>query len=79
MRRKSIKGAHFFRDSCVLSFCGLKEKRVSFPFLFFLSSFSFPLFPFLFFLSFSFPLSRLREEYDKAMPMIAVAMNHIAS
>ncbi len=55
MRRKSIKGAHFFRDSCVLSFCGLKEKRVSFP------------------------LSRLREEYDKAMPMIAVAMNHIAS
>ncbi len=57
MRRKSIKGAHFFRDSCVLSFCGLKEKRVSF----------------------SFPLSRLREEYDKAMPMIAVAMNHIAS
>ena len=66
MRRKSITGAHFFRDSCVLSFCGLKEKRVSFPFLFFLSSFS-------------FPLSRLREEYDKAMPMIAVAMNHIAS
>ncbi len=76
MRRKSIKGAHFFRDSCVLSFCGLKEKRVSFPFLFFLSSFSFPLFPFLFL---SFPLSRLREEYDKAMPMIAVAMNQIAS
>jgi hypothetical protein len=36
-------------------------------------------FPFLSFPPLSFPLSRLREEYDKAMPMIAVAMNHIAS
>ena len=30
MRRKSIKGVHFyFRDSCVLPVCGPKEKRVS--------------------------------------------------